>query len=166
MLRFQAAIAILSGLCANKSTEMHLDGDKAANGSRRPVMPRVDMWGPQPAHAVGDHGGGVPAHRRLQFTHVDKDTILTLEHAERLVNSVAVRGMDSRVDRESENRRFVSNGVDGCRAAWAFPTSSSTGGAGAKLRRENPRIHAGTVLAGATEHNQDRGNASKSRNGS
>jgi len=35
LLRFQAAVAILTGLCAIKSTETHFDGKKATNGFRK-----------------------------------------------------------------------------------------------------------------------------------
>jgi len=70
---------------------MHFDGNEATNGfPQDSLAPRRLMRRREPMHAVSDHGDGVPAHRRLQFPHVDKGTILTLEHAKRVVNSIAV----------------------------------------------------------------------------
>ncbi|ESW73473.1 hypothetical protein X771_01605 [Mesorhizobium sp. LSJC277A00] len=52
------------------------------------------------------------------------------------------------------------------RLAASISTSSSLGEAGAKLRRGDPRIHAGTLAAEAAEQNLQRSVAQKSRHGS
>jgi hypothetical protein len=42
LLRFQAAVAILTGLCALESTKMRFDGSEMANGPPGPEATGID----------------------------------------------------------------------------------------------------------------------------
>ena len=109
---------------------MHFDGNKATNGfPQDSVFACRLMQRREPMHAVSDHGDGVPAHCRLQFPHVDKDTILTLEHAERLVNSAAFRSMVLLSEAAKGEFLFRAEvpSADVAMAVWrrSYPTSIS-----------------------------------------
>ena len=164
---FSSRSGHLSGFCAIKGTEMHIAGPTRQDGSRRDSRVARRLTQCRQPNAASDHGGGVPAHRRLQFPNVDKDTILTLEHAERLVNSVAVRGMDLRGAGLGKNLSFVRErhrqAVE-CRSLYNFVIHGRSSREAASRRPEDPfrdvdrRVQRCRVL--------NRGDAYMSRHGS